>query len=1221
MFVTYRSFSAITAAALITSALLPLNAQSLHWDLNGTNPSPDGPAPSGVWDLTTAHWNDAGDPQVPGLWTNTGLATAIFAAGSDATDPYTVTLGAGTALNLAGLTVNAGHLTLASQTSLDQLAFGSLPAAVNVAEAASLLLQTSGTGTGGLVKSGTGLLVLDGSDAPSGPYAIQAGELRIAAGRTVSISTLNLGGAAGVGALLTLEAGAVLDLGGNITFLNANTPLSGTIQGAGTLNLNGTRSIAVQNIAAEQDFTIETAIADGSETSGLTKGGAGTLVLKGTNTYTGATVINASGGTILIQGNAASIAASSSLSIGAAATATFGDAVADTVSLNRIGDTAPITLNGAAAGGATFNYNGPDLAVTGIHVETAGELAFTGNHRSTLSLQAGAGDELELRFAALNQTENAVAYVRGNQLGAAVGTPDSTRIFFETAPVLTGGILPWMVVDANGSIAFASYDPVNGLTPQTATVAPVGAAAGANVLKSSGGAVSLPGSVSINSWTGNATGPINLGATVTLGIQSGAMLFTMNSTFNNGTLDLGGSHPGYIHLVNNGNVALVINSTLTGSQGLTLSGSGTGSKTLTLSGNNTLTGGIQVYTGILSLTSAGALNADGSNSLTVQNGGTVRLNGHEITVSSLAGAGAINSNSGSTSAILRVHGTGHFTGVLSNGANGVLGLTKSGNAALVLGGTNTYTGPTIVENGVLHINATGGNPGTNGRLTATSSVHILQGATLRINKGNGSGNSNNPDRLNDAAPITLSGGTLNFTVTGNDIVYTETVGAVTVAAGSGHIQTSQSGANGTSTLTLASLDREKGSMLNFSGTGLGTSLRNRLEIGGLEAGFIGGWATVGNDFAKYVTNIDGSLGSVTAFVPEDYVTTHANDESMPWSDSLHIKPAADQNAAQGINTHLQALSLSLTGGIDLLQAGGSLNILSGGLIKSGGSVNGTGSGGISRINGGVITAGGSAAEAELFIRVTGANLNIGSAIINNANEGRVTLVKSGAGTLNLTAANTFTGGVYLNEGTLRANNTTGSGTGSGSILTARGSVLGGNGFIIPATDAGITVNGTLSVGNLNDTLAQNLTLSVSGSGILSLNDIVLLDLFTHAGEGTLNSSTAADVLTIQAPSWQNISLGSGSVLQVVTTLPSTSFVEGDSWKLFDWAGIAGGTAPVHDEDGFGQYHLPELAPGLEWDLSQLYTSGFIIVMVPEPGRAVLLLGGLLIAFTRRRRMV
>lgn len=1206
----------LTLLALLGLALQPLSAQTLYWDINGSSPGAGGPSPAGMWDLSTANWNDALGTQTPGLWTDTGLATAVFAAGSDATGTYAVTLNAGASLTLAGLTVNAGHLNLIPQTALDQLHFGSLSAAIQVADGASLLLQAGSTGTGGLTKSGTGLLILDTAVAPTGAYALQAGELRIAAGRTVAATTLTLGGAASVASLLTLEAGAVLDLGGNLTFSNANTPLTGSIQGAGTVNLNGARSIVVMNLATDPDFIIGAAIADGNTPSDLTKGGAGTLLLSGANTYTGSTSTLA--GTLLVQGNAASIAASSSLSVGAATTATFGDATADTVSVNRLGDTAAVTLTGTAAGGATLNYNGPNLTVPGTHLETAGALTFAGYHRSFLTLQSGAGDELELRFASLTRTEGAVAIVRGNQLGSSAGTPDSSRLFFDNAPSLTGGILPWAIVDSTSTAGFATYDSVHGLTANSATVAPASAVTGSNVLKSTSGALSIQNSVNVNSWTNSATGNNTLAAGVTLGVQSGAMLFTTAGNFNGGTVDLGGSHSGIIHIVSAANTTVNFNSTLTGSQGLIFSSSGTGNKVLVLGGNNTFTGGVQVYAGILSITSAGALNANGSNSLSVQTGGSVRLNGNSLTVSGLSGAGGISSFTGATPAVLRVNGGGTYTGALTNGTNGTLSLTKSGADALTLGGTSTYTGPTIVENGILHINGTGANPGTNGRLTATSSVHVLQGATLRINKGNA--NNNNADRLNDAAPITLSGGTLNNSVNANDIVYSETLGALTLAAGANVIQTSQAGANGgTSTLTLASLTREQGGVLNFGGAGLGSNLRNRLEIGGLGSGFIGGWATAGNEFAKYVTNLEGSFSSVTAFTADDYLTTHVNDATTPWSSTQHVKPAADQGTAQGLNASLDVLSLNLTGGIDLTQGGGTLNIHSGGLLKSGGAVNGTGAGGISQITGGTLTAGGSAPEAELFIRVTGANLNIASVITDNAASGSVALVKSGAGTVNLTAANTFTGGVYLNEGTLRANNTSGSATGTGSLLTARGSILGGTGFITPAAHANITVNGTLSVGSLNDTVARDLALSVSGSGSLSLNDIVLLDLFTHAGGGTLNPTTAADVLIVSAPSWANVSFGSASTLRVVTTLPSSSFVAGDSWKLFDWAGITSGSAPVPGTTGFGSLDLPELAPGLQWDLSQLYTTGLIAVMVPEPGRAVLFLASLAWILTLRRR--
>ncbi len=79
----------------------------------------------------------------------------------------------------------------------------------------------------------------------------------------------------------------------------------------------------------------------------------------------------------------------------------------------------------------------------------------------------------------------------------------------------------------------------------------------------------------------------------------------------------------------------------------------------------------------------------------------------------------------------------------------------------------------------------------------------------------------------------------------------------------------------------------------------------------------------------------------------------------------------------------------------------------------------------------------------------------------------------------------------------------------------------------------------------------------------------------------------------------------------------TAFAENDSWKLFDWATL-GGSAPV---GSFGQLQLvlPTLSPGLNWDLSRLYTTGIISIMVPEPGRLLLCLLGLVSMMLQRRR--
>lgn len=1193
---------------LVLLGLLPrlsiqAQEQPVYWDVNGSDPGSGGPIPEGVWNLSNARWNSLDGTGVPVVWDNSGLLTAIFSAGSDWLGLYTVTLDAAEALRLSALSVGAGDLALVSASSADVLQFSGSSARINVASGASLRVQSGlESSAGGLTKNGAGLLILDTAFLPSGAYALASGETRLAGGRVLSVSSVTLGGEGEAGSMLTLEAGSVLSLAGGITFSNVGTALPGSIQGAGSIALNGTRTLNVQNIAADADLTISSVMVDGSGVSGLTKAGTGALILTGTQAFTGTTQVSA--GSLSVFGNHASLGSSSGLVVSGAATAVLGSA-ADTVAADRLADTSGVTLDGGASGAATFIYQGSSLGGSALHTETAGPLSFTGAHRSIVTLLPGAESQVELRFQSLLHQDHAVGLVRAALLGSAAGTEGSSRIFFETAPELTGGIVPWLIVDAaatgSGS-SFATYDGSRGLTSLTAFVSPQAASFGDNVKKQTAGALTLASSLTVNSWSNSATGNTTLAAGTTLSIQSGAFLFTATGTLTGGGVIELGHQTGIFHLAGETGITARINNTLAGVGGLVLSGTGAGNKILTLAGNNSFTGGVWVYSGILNVLSAGALNADGSNALTVQSGGTVRLNGNSLTITELAGAGTINSNSGETTATLTVAGGGSFSGSLANGAAGSrLALTKTGNNVLTLGGTASFTGGTLVAEGTLQLNATGGNPGTNGRLTATESITVLQGATLRINKGNGAGSSNHADRLSDTAPVSLAGGTLTLSVTGSNIVYSELVGELHLLSGASQVTSGQAGVDGTSVLSVSGIaSRMTGATLNFGGTALGTSLRNRTEIYGQAEGFMGGWATVGNEFAKYAPVAETGLFSVTAFTAEDSFS----GEAGLWTAATHAKPLADQGSAQGLGGSVSIQSLNLGSGIDLNLAGGSLTIASGGLLKQAGNVNGTGPS-VSQIVAGTLTS----ATDELFVRVTGANLTIAAQVTDNTGAGPLAVVKGGAGTLILTGANSFSGGVYVNEGTLRANNADGSATGSGSVWAAKGSVIGGTGYLIPGTGENITVNGTLAPGNLNDTAARRLTLQLSGVSMFTLGGSVLIDLFAGG---------SADLLSVAAESWANLSFGSGALLQVVTAQNSQSFEEGDSWQIFDWNGLAATDAEgIRPE--FSAYALPVLSSGLYWDTSALFTTGMIAVVTPEPGRSLLLVVGALAVLGRRRR--
>ena len=134
-----------------------------------------------------------------------------------------------------------------------------------------------------------------------------------------------------------------------------------------------------------------------------------------------------------------------------------------------------------------------------------------------------------------------------------------------------------------------------------------------------------------------------------------------------------------------------ITGAIEGAFGLTI-----GSGSVTLGGTNTYTGGTTINAGTLSLATRMSLPTTGA--LTV-NGGTLDLNGHDVTVGSLAGAGGTIALGANTLTVAE-SGSTSFAGTIT----GTGGLTKTGNGLLNLMGVNTYTGPTSVTGGRLAVN-------------------------------------------------------------------------------------------------------------------------------------------------------------------------------------------------------------------------------------------------------------------------------------------------------------------------------------------------------------------------------------------------------------------------------------------------------------------------------------------------------------------------------------
>jgi autotransporter-associated beta strand protein len=267
---------------------------------------------------------------------------------------------------------------------------------------------------------------------------------------------------------------------------------------------------------------------------------------------------------------------------------------------------------------------------------------------------------------------------------------------------------------------------------------------------------------------------------------------------------------------------------------------------------------------------------------------------------------------------------------------------------------------------------------------------------------------------------------------------------------------------------------------------------------------------------------------------------------------------------------------------------------------------------------------------------------------------KVLIKGSSSGVVTLTGANTYSGGTDVEGGAyLAVNHATASATGTGDVnvlfggtfgatdngraqiggtLTVSGT-LAGNGTIAPDSGQSILVNdgGSITVGAQGSGAAQSMTVNMSG-GAFALNGMVNLDIFSRPDGNA--STLEADQLKLTGIG--SVSLGVFAELKIGSTTANT-FQAGDSWRLIDW-GMLTKQGPVgdfhfsrlnptsytggyvtNDDISNNFLDLPTLGSGLFWDINNLYTTGAITVAVPEPGRLVLLLLGVLALFSRRRR--
>ncbi len=125
--------------------------------------------------------------------------------------------------------------------------------------------------------------------------------------------------------------------------------------------------------------------------------------------------------------------------------------------------------------------------------------------------------------------------------------------------------------------------------------------------------------------------------------------------------------------------------------------------------------------------------------------------------------------------------------------------------------------------------------------------------------------------------------------------------------------------------------------------------------------------------------------------------------------------------------------------------------------------------------------------------------------------GGLTLNAGGSVLMFKSASPNYSGQLTVTNGTLLVDNTTGSGTGSGSVTIVPGGTLGGTGVVAGP----VTINGTLSPGNSPGTLTVSNNLVVNSTAVLQYQLGTSSDLTKVSGNltlgGTLNVSDARRV--------------------------------------------------------------------------------------------------------------
>lgn len=1001
------------------------------------------------------------------------------------------------------------------------------------------LTGNAGGGTGAFsVTAASESLILSGSTSDyTAPTVVTAGRLIVSANAPsgavgalgnatsdVLVGSASASNSSATARLLIGEAGVTIGRNVRIQSVGTGLTMVGGLNTSGTATYSGSVILGTDSAAAKGaylsaakggtvEFTgsiVRAASATGT-TDIVTIGGAGTVAFRGSNTYTGGTVVN--GGTLLLDhssNNSSKVSSSAALDLSGGSLSVLGNNAASTT----------VTLGGLNVGSSTGPLGGGQITVT------SGQ-----NQNTTLALGAitkNAGGTVNFVLA---NTGTGVANITTSSSNNGSGILGGYATF---------GLNDWATKNGAGNIvALASY---GGTTFATNTNTSLSSSLALPAGNSTTGSLRLTGAAAV---TFNANGN-------TLTLESGGILVTSTAGATSigaaGTRGTLSSSTGEVIIHQQSASTLTINSFISGT---TLTKTGDGA--LVLTANNTYTGNTVINGGSVSVTLAanlGAVTAD----VTI-NGGTLILPSGTLGTINVANRVITIGAQGATfnfTANQTMEGSGIAgTGTLTLAGSGTLSIGTSG---------SSFSGDIVINNGTLKM--------ASQQFNSVGSITVNSGGTYEVNdnaidtfgagpggrmfiNGNGFGN-NGAIRLTDQTTGTAF---VDPTTTILNEVVLQTTSRISVENGTA--------VNSSSLLILGGVVSGSGGIVKAGNGTLAISGHDNTFTGGVsvEAGTL---SMLGNDRVLATSTVNLGTGSSSGIMQlNGYSQTLANLTSSGTGTgntviggsatstsvlTLNIAGIQSYGGTVGVggsgvaNTHANnniGLSKQGSGSLTLEKAStydGITNVEQGTLVLGDASALGNRGASLAAGNAGTLVQSGATLDlngqshVQEVITLNGSGVDGAGALVNNNSSVAASI---GNGVSSLSFSGTSASGWTLataasidgSSGT-NAALTTSIGIGSGTFTVTNGG--GGYGLTPVVTLSGGGGTGAVITASLGVT-AASFGAVTSGTTTYSVAPTVII---TNGSGGETTGATAVAVLN-----------GSGLVIGITITNAGSGFTD------------------------------------------------------------------------------